>query len=240
MGIYTVKLKDKKEIAQETMAFWFEKPKGFIFKPGQWGDFTISHPKEMDAEGNTRGFSFASAPFEENLMVATRLRNTAFKRCLRDLPLGTELKLDAPGGSFFLHSKENVPAVFLTGGIGITPVRSILLQAAHDKLKHKLYLFYSNPVPEAAAFLQELLDQKIKNPNFLCVPTMTQMDKSKNLWKGETGHIDQKMLSKYIGDLSTPIFYLSGPKSMVASMRQILNGTGVSDDNIRTEEFSGY
>ena len=77
MPIYKVKLQRKEEIADGTMAFYFEKPKGFEFKAGQFGDFTLIDPAETDAEGNTRGFSLASAPYEDFLMFATRMRDTA-------------------------------------------------------------------------------------------------------------------------------------------------------------------
>src|SRR5665213_2096041 len=127
--IYQVKLKSRQEIAAETMAFYFEKPEGFAYKAGQYVDYTLINPPETDAEGNTRGFSLASAPYESDLMSATRMRDTAFKRVLKALALGAEFTLDAPGGSFTLHNNAAIPAVFVTGGIGVTPVRSIVLQA---------------------------------------------------------------------------------------------------------------
>jgi ferredoxin-NADP reductase len=89
----------------------------------------LINPSETDAEGNTRGFSLASAPYEDDLMLATRMRDTAFKRVLKTMALGAELTLDAPYGSFTLHNNAAIPAVFVTGGIGVTPVRSIVLQA---------------------------------------------------------------------------------------------------------------
>ena len=240
MSIYKVKLESKQEIAAGTMAFYFEKPKGFAFKAGQYGDFTLIDPAETDAEGNIRGFSLANAPYEDFLMFATRMRDTAFKRVLRTMEPGTELTLDAPGGSFTLHNNASIPAVFLTGGIGITPVRSIILQAAHDKLPHKIFLFYSNNRPEDAAFLDELVEAQKENPNYTFIGTMSQMEKSSRAWDGETGFITQAMLQKSIGDLTLPIYYVAGPQAMVQAMREILNKAGVDDDNIRTEEFSGY
>lgn len=240
MGMYTIKLQGKKELAEETMAFIFEKPKDFVFKPGQSGDFTLLNPKETDGEGNTRCFSFASSPYEENLMIATRMRNTAFKRCLKALPLGTELTLDAPSGSFTLHRKVTTPAVFLTGGIGITPVRSMVVQAAHDKLPHRLFLFYSNKSPETAAFLQELTELEKSNPQYTFIATMTMEDLPRTAWGGNIGYIKEEMLRKYIPDLSTPLYYICGPKNMVSAMRTMLSNAGVDEDNIRTEEFSGY
>ncbi len=93
---YTVKLVDQKEIAERTMAFSFEKPAGFHFTPGQFIEVTLLNPPETDAEGTTRAFSLASAPFEANLMVATRIRDTAFKRVSKALPFGTEVTITRP------------------------------------------------------------------------------------------------------------------------------------------------
>ena len=240
MPIYKTKLKSKEEIAAGTMTFHLEKPEGFAFKAGQFGDFTLLNPSQTDAEGNTRGFSLASAPYEADLMFATRMRDTAFKRVLKTMEIGTEITLDAPYGSFTLHNNAKIPAVFLTGGIGVTPVRSIILQAAHDNLPHKIFLFDSNRRPEDSAFLDELMNAQQKNPNYTFVGTMTEMEKSAQKWDGETGYITKAMLEKYVGDLTLPIYYLAGPASMVTAMRKTLNEAGVDDDNIRTEEFSGY
>ncbi len=240
MAIYKVKLKHRQEIASGTMAFHFEKPEGFAYKAGQFGDFTIASPPETDAEGNTRGFSLASSPFEGDLMIATRMRDTAFKRVMKTIELGRELSMDAPYGSLTLHSDASIPAVFLSGGIGVTPIRSIVLQATHDKLPHKIVLFDSNRRPEDSAFLDELAEAQERNPNFTLVGTMTEMEKSSKTWSGETGFVTKAMLMKSVNDLSLPIFYISGPRTMVAAMRKILDDSGVKDDKIRTEEFSGY
>jgi ferredoxin-NADP reductase len=240
MPIYKTILRRKEEIANGTMAFHFEKPGGFAFKAGQFGDFTLINPIETDAEGNTRGFSLASAPYEADLIFATRMRDTAFKRVLKTMEIGTEVSLDAPYGSFTLHNNPRIPAVFLTGGIGVTPVRSIVLQAAHDSLPHQIFLFDSNRKPEDAAFLNTLMGAEVKNPNYTFVGTMTEMEKSAMKWNGEIGYFTKAMLEKYVGDLSLPIYYLAGPASMVTAMRKTLNEAGVDDDNIRTEEFSGY
>lgn len=234
--VVNIKLIKKEEVANETMAFYFEKPEGFTFRAGQFGDFTLINPSETDEEGNVRGFSLASAPYENDLMVATRMRDTAFKRVFKGLQLGSEVKLDAPYGNFVLHQTKTTPAVFLTGGIGITPVRSIIAQATDDKLPHKIVLFYSNKTPQDSAFLLDLESSAKGNPNFIFVPVMTRDE----TWQGEKGHITKDMLAKYIPDLTTPIYYLSGPASMVATMRQILTDAQVNEDNIRTEEFSGY
>jgi ferredoxin-NADP reductase len=222
------------------MAFHFEKPAGFTFTPGQAGDFTLTNPPETDAEGDKRSFSLAGAPFETDLIITTRMRDTAFKRSLKVVPLGTELTLDAPWGELVLHDDAIIPAVFLTGGIGITPARSIVLQATQDKASRKLILFYSNHRPEDAAFLHELTQAQNENPNFTLIATMTKMEGSAQPWQGETASIDKALLLKYLGDLATPIYYISGPPDMVNAMQKMLGEAGVKSGNIRAEEFSGY
>jgi ferredoxin-NADP reductase len=203
-------------------------------------DVTLLHPSETDAEGDTRFFSIASAPHEDFLMVATRLRDTAFKRQLPGLALGTKLKISAPGGSLRLHNNPARTAVFLAGGIGITPVRSILLRAAHDKLAHRIFLFYANRRPEDAAFLEELTGLQKQNPHFTLIATMTGMAKSTRAWQGETERVGPAMLDKYLGGAKSPVYYVIGPPGMVTGTRDMLNRAGVDDDDIRAEDFGGY
>ena len=240
MATYTVSLKHRREVAEGTTAFLFEKPDGLSFKAGQYLNFTLLDPPETDAEGNTRTFSIASAPDEEELMMATRMRDTAFKRVLKTMPLGAQVEIEGPYGNFTLHKNAARPAVFLTGGIGITPYRSIIRDAGRKKLPHRLLLFYSNRRPEDGAFLEELQQTERVNPNYQFVGTMTDMANSKRPWQGKTGYINRDMLAQSISDLTTPIYYIAGPPGMVTAMRKMLGDAGINDDGIRTEEFNGY
>jgi ferredoxin-NADP reductase len=235
-----IRLLSRKEIAEGTMAFQFEKPSDFAFKPGQCADMTLPDPPETDAEGNVRAFSIASPPFESHLMFATRMRDTAFKRSLKKIPLGAEVKITPAMGSFTLHKNAAKPAVFLTGGIGITPFLSILRQADHDRRPHKLYLFYSNRRPEDAPFLETLQSLEKSNPNFHLTCTMTQMPESRMQWSGETGYIDKAMLSKHLGNLPGPVYYIAGPPAMVTGLKEMLVNAGVDEDDVRSEDFAGY
>jgi ferredoxin-NADP reductase len=240
MATYTVSLKHRREVAEGTTAFLFEKPDGLSFKAGQYLNFTLLDPPETDAEGNTRTFSIASAPDEEELMMATRIRDTAFKRVLKTMPLGAQVEIEGPYGNFTLHKNAARPAVFLTGGIGITPYRSIIRDAGRKKLPHRLFLFYSNRRPEDGAFLEELQQAERDNPNYQFVGTMTDMANSKRPWQGKTGYINRDMLAQSISDLTTPIYYIAGPPGMVTAMRKMLADADINDDSIRTEEFNGY
>ena len=237
---FICKLKDRKEVAEGTMAFRFEKPPGWTFKAGQYLDMTLLDPSETDSEGNVRSFSIASAPHEETLMVATRMRDTAFKRVLKTMPFGTAVKIEGPFGDLILQKDLTRAAVFLTGGIGITPFRSIVHWAAKEKSPNRVVLFYSNRRPEDAAFLADLQSLERDNPKYKLVASMTEMEKSHQHWNGETGLIDQGMLGRHLKGATSPIHYIAGPPAMVKGLHEMLSKAGITDDDIRAEEFAGY
>ena len=236
---YESELISKENIADGTMAFHFRKSEGFSFEAGQSIDLTLLNPPETDAEGNTRAFSIAAAPHEDELMIASRMRDTAFKRVLKSADIGLKVQITGPFGSFILHENSSRPAIMLVGGIGVTPFRSIIKEATQKKLPHKIYLFYSNRQPKDAPFLEELKNLEKINPNFKFIPTMTDVENIDS-WDGEKGYIDEKMVDKYVPDRAGAIYYSAGPQKMVFAMRTMLNTAGISNDDIRTEEFSGY
>lgn len=240
MADYSIRLVKRQTVADATMAFHFARPAGFQFRAGQCADLTLLDPSETDAEGNARTFSIASPPFENELLFVTRMRNTAFKRTLGTTALGTVLQIGDAMGSFTLHKNAAKPAVFLAGGIGITPFLSIVRQAARDKSGHELYLFYANRRPEDAAYLDTLQTAAASEPTCRFIPTMTGMARSHVAWTGETGRITREMLARHLPALQGPIYYAAGPPGMVAATRQMLVEAGVDEDDIRSEEFGGY
>lgn len=236
----TVKLAERRTVAEGTMAFLFEKPADFVFAPGQFVEMTLPDLAETDAGGKTRAFSIASAPQEQTLMVATRLRDTVFKRALQRLPLGTTVQIEGPFGNLVLHADQTRPAVFLAGGIGITPFRSMLVHAALQRSPHRLVLFYSNRRPEDAPFLDELEALQDRNPHYTFVGTMTEPEKSSRPWRGDTGYITAALLSRHLVDVGPPIYYVVGPPGMVTALRAMLRDAHIADRDIRTETFAGY
>jgi ferredoxin-NADP reductase len=240
MTTYQARLRGREEIANGTMAFHFEKPPGFNFKPGQAIDVVLLDPPAADTQSARHTFSIVSAPFEDELSVATRMRDSPFKRALGSLPVGAPVAIDGPSGSLTLHKDRARPAVFIAGGIGITPFMSMLRQAAKDGLQQRLVLLYSNRRPEDAAFLRELQRLEQQNENFQLVATMTLMSGSSQPWDGPTGLIDESLLKSIASDLTAPIYYVAGPPGLVETMQETLNGAGVDDDDIRSEKFYGY
>jgi ferredoxin-NADP reductase len=232
MPVQKTKLIKKEEVAVGTMAFYFEKPQGFDYRGGQTIDLTL-------APGMTYTFSLASAPHEEHLIIATRMRDTAFKQTIGAMDLNSDAHVDGPFGSFTLHNNVTKPAIFLAGGIGITPFFSMIKQAISEKLPHNLWLLYSNRRPEDAPFLKELTHLEEQHPSLRLMATMTGIEKSTQRWICKTGHISQDMI-KEIPDYPHAIFYLAGPPIMVAGMFKLLKDMNIDTDNIKTDEFAGY
>ena len=233
-------LAGRSEVADRTLEIRLSKPPGFSFKAGQYMDLTLVSPPENDDEGRTRSFSICSAPSDPMLSFTTRLRDSAFKRVLMKLPVGSEIQAEGPHGDFTLHRKLERPAVLLAGGIGITPFRSMIREALHRGNGRKIVLFYSNRRPEDAPFLDEFKSTAEQHPSFRFVPTMSRPESSKVPWKGRTGQIELSLLREQLQDIENPMYYIAGPPGMVAALRDLLAGGGIQDDDIRTEEFSGY
>jgi ferredoxin-NADP reductase len=240
MRTYQSTLLGRTDVAEGTMAFQFERPHDFVFNAGQYIDLTISGSQHGSSNGLTHTFSIASSPFDEALLVTTRMRNTVFKQALSTLPIGSGVKMEGPMGSFRLHNNTARPAVFLAGGIGIAPFLSMLSHATGEKLRHPIVLFYANRYLKDAAFMNTLWQLERANPRFRFVPTLTRTGKNCRGWKGETGHISSEMLVTQVGIMRGPIYYIAGPPTMVEATRRTLSEAGVDEDDIRTEEFAGY
>ena len=240
MAIHETRLVRRETVAEGTMAFYFSKPSGFRHAAGQSLLMTLANPPETDGKGNARTFTIASAPHEGELLIATRMRDSAFKKALKTAPMGMAVTIDGPSGEMVLHDDAARPAVFLAGGIGITPFLAMARHAAKERLPHRLYLFYSNRRPEDAAFLPELQEMERLNPNYRLIATMAESEKSAQPWSGETGFIRREMLERHLADIANPIYYFAGPPAMTAAMQQMLEAIGIGEQAMRYEEFYGY
>jgi ferredoxin-NADP reductase len=232
---------ERREVAQGTRSFAFALDgHEFPFKPGQYNIVTIPEPLYQDDEGSVRSLSIASSPSDSFILIATRMRGSAFKRTLAEVPLGTRVTFSGPRGAFTLPDDASTPAVLIAGGIGITPFRSMIKHAAEQRLPRPLTLIYSNRTPAEAPFLDELARWEREHPPFRFVPTMTSTDASARTWTGRTGYVDAGFLRDALGTLDGPIFYLAGPPGLVGAVTRALAEAGVAGDRIKAEEFSGY
>ena len=238
MSTHDVTLSRSEKVAESTMAFRFTRPAGFTFKAGQAVDLVL--PGIAGAEPERHAFSIASAPFEEELMVTTRMRSSSFKATLGAMQPGAAAQVEGPFGSLTLHRAPARDAVFIAGGIGITPFLSILRQAKQALDPRRFTLVYSNRRPEDAAFLAELQQLERDYPGFRLLGTMTEMPASAREWSGERRMVDSAMIREGSRELSAPVFYLAGPPAMVAAIRSTLAEAGIEEDDVRAEEFFGY
>src|SRR5258706_14640259 len=173
-------------------------------------------------------------------MIAPRMRDTAFKRVLKAMPSGGRVSLRGPAGMFTLDPADARPAVFLAGGIGVTPFVSMFRDAAHSRLALDLWLFYSNRRPEDSAFLDELSALPRRHSRCHLVGTMVEMDKSSRPWSGETGFFDRGLLQRQLKGLAAYVYYIAGPPRLGEAMQKIPTAAGVAEDAIHTDEFFGY
>ena len=234
-------LKARVEVADGTTAFVFDRPTGFEFAAGQYVHLILPNPPHTDAGGNRRTFSIASAVNDRTeLRFATRMTGSAMKRSLAEVALGTPVEILGLGGSFTLHEDASIPAVFIAGGIGITPFRSILQDVVRRRLPHRITLIYSNRNPEGAAFHEEFAQLVTGCPSLTYVPTMTQADTSRQAWPGERRYVNADFLRDHVGDLTAPIFYLAGPPGLVTGLTKVVIEAGADPSRVRAEEFSGY
>lgn len=233
------RVKDKQEVAKGTLLVTFDLlGEEVSFKPGQYFFVTLPDVGHQDDKGLRRHISVVTSPNERGVLgLCTRLRETAFKRSLAELPVGAEVDVEAPRGTFVLPAETDRPYVFIAGGIGITVFRSMLRYISEERLPHRVTLVYSNRDRDSAAFLDELRELERANANFRLVLTMTE-DRG---WSGETRRIDGDVLRDHVGrDLASYTYLVAGPPPMTAAIVETLEQAGVPRDQIRAERFTGY
>ena len=238
---WNFELKEKKEKARDTIAFYFKRPEGFVFKAGQ----NIRLFFDDLPEGFRRKtFTITSAPHEEDIMIVMRMRGSEWKKKITMLSSGESIRAEGPTGEHFvLHEDQSIPAVFIAGGVGIAPFISILSDIARRELGYTITLFYSNKTKEDAPFLDSLVKYAVENKNLHMVCTLTRSSVSEDedpplIW--ESGRINAAMLRKHISDITIPLYYVVGTPMMVSDMRAVILDMGVPDTRIMTKEFKGY
>lgn len=240
MGIYTSRLLGRAEVACATLECTVERPDGFSFRAGQYVDITLPDPPYDDLLGPTRSFSIASAPCESDLLLLMRLRDSAFKRAMADMPLGSTLLLDGPMDDLSLTVDDAHGSVFLAGGVGIAPFLGAIRHASARGEAMDAALFYSNRRPEDAPYLEELAAHAARVRGLRFIPTMTRLEASESTWSGETARIGIPILERYLPSLHGPRYYLSGSTLFISGVRQELARAGIPGSDIRVEMYTGY
>lgn len=237
MPIFTLTLLEKKTIAQNTLELTFEKPANFNYIAGQYGGFTLINPSVTDEKGNTRRFSFASAPHEPHLSIATRIQTSAYKQNLQNMTIGSTIKLAGPTGNFILHQDANIPTIMLAGGIGIAPFYSMIKEALKQHPERAIHVYYGNQTRKDAAFLEALETLAAHHPHFKLTLVLSAPEAG---WTGETGYIDAALIMKQSPNYEACLFYACGSPAMVNAMKAELAELAVKEEQIYVEDFPGY
>ena len=210
----------------------FEKPQEFDYFAGQFIFITLKNgPGEM-----TKHFTLSSSPTENFLEITKRLTGHPFSNALANLKPGDRASMKGAFGDFIFQGEHN-KVTMLSGGIGITPLRSMIKYSVDRRLNSDIILLYSNRLEDDIAFKEELENLQVENPNIKVIETVTKPSPD---WKGISGRINAEMVKKYIPDFLERTFYTSGPQKMVDAMVSLLKELKVPDEQIKQEYFSGY
>lgn len=217
---------EKRKEAKDVISFVFKPEIPFSWIPGQFLHYTIKH--EFDNRGPDRYFTIASAPYEQVVQITTRFAKdgSSFKKALKSFKIGDRIEGVAPDGNFTLDD-PNQKSVFIAGGIGITPFRSILLSFVRQNIPIKVTLLYANKTQDFV-YKKELEDIAKHNPNL------------KIHYFVDPKRIDESAIKKTVTNLRKKVFFVSGPEPMVESIDELLEKLGVPKNHIKNDFFPGY
>lgn len=224
-----LKLIATKDETADVRSFIFEPEEPITWKPGQFLYYTLPHPNPDDRK-EKRWFTNSAAPSEGHVMISTRLageKGSSFKRALVQLKIGDEIEAENPDGDFTVDDPTK-NYIFVAGGIGITPYRSILTEADAKGQQLRVKLLYSNRSADNVPFRAELDALAAKNPN-LVLEYIFAPEK-----------IDKERLQKELAKNEDAVVFVSGPEPMVEALNDELLALGLSEERIKTDYFPGY
>jgi ferredoxin-NADP reductase len=214
-------------------SFRFPRPPSFVYKAGQFMFVTI----KIGEEKAQKHFTISSSPTETEFLEFTKkLTGHSFSDALDALEVGDWAKLDAPYGNFTFEG-EFQKIGMLSGGIGITPLRSICKYCTDMRLDTEIILLYGNRTEKDIVFRKELEEMQEQNKNLKVVFTVSRPGES---WRGYTRRIDTDMIEKEIPDFLERVFFICGPPAMVEGMENLLKDLNIPQENIKKENFPGY
>ncbi len=227
------------QLSKDTLDFVFPLAKKLSFVPGQYMEWTLPHPAS-DARGIRRYFTLASSPTEDNLRIGVKFYSPAstYKKAMVMRKNNCYVAAQR-AGDFVLPLDRKRKLVFLAGGIGVTPFRSMLKYLIDKNEARDIVVFYSNKTHEEIIY-QDVLEAARKKLNVKVICTLTAKDKIPVGWTGEIGRVSFSMITKYVPDFSERLFYLSGPHSLVTGFENVLKQMGINRKNIKTDFFPGF
>lgn len=209
--------------------------KGVRFLSGQFFFLTI----KIRGEEAIHHFSFSSSPADKgNIEFTKRITGSDFSQALNVLKAGDWARLRGPEGSFVLPRKQHKLA-FLSGGIGITPLRSMLKYIVYKKLPYDVVMLYGNNSLEEIAFREELAELAASHPSIRIEHILSGPNVPPD-WQGKTGYINSALVAELIPDHMDRLFYISGPPKMVIALEEQLTALKIPTSRMKRDSFTGY
>ena len=230
---FETKILDIIKRTHDVKSFRFSRPSDFKYIAGQFMFISIPHKNKM----LKKHFTISSSPTEKEFIEFTKkLTGSEYSNALEDLKIGNVVKIDAPYGSFTLD-EINDKIAMLSGGIGITPLRSMCKYATDKKLNKSIILLYGNNTEQDIVFKDEFDELQKDNAKVKVVHIIK--DPSKD-WDGYKGYIDSEKIIKEVSDYKQRFFYICGPPIMIDIMKKTLIELDLNEKQIRVEKFTGY
>jgi ferredoxin-NADP reductase/Na+-translocating ferredoxin:NAD+ oxidoreductase RnfD subunit len=233
-------LKQKVRLGPDIYDFVFRPDRKLAFTPGQYLEWTLGH-KKSDSRGNRRYFTLASSPTESEIIMGVKFYNppSSFKKALFDMASGQTLLAGQLAGDFTMPKDKTQKLVFIAGGIGITPFRSMLKYLIDKNERRDIVLFYANRTADEIVY-RDVFDRAGRQLGIKTVYTLTKQDQLPAGWNGEAGYITERMIQAYVPDFHQRTFYISGPRSMTAAFEQTLANMGLHKRQIKIDFFPGF
>ncbi len=234
-----LKLKEKVRLAPDIYEFVFSPNRKLAFQAGQYMEWTLGH-EDSDSRGNRRYFTLASAPTEQVLKLGVKFHenSSSFKKSLLSINSDHEIVASQVAGDFVLPANHKQKCVFIAGGIGITPFRSMIKYMLDTHQRRPVMLFYANRNANEIVY-KDIFDRAEKELGIKTIYTLTDSHKLPAGWKGQVGRIKGDWIKKAVPGYRTSVFYISGPMSMINSVVESLHELGIKNSQIKTDYFPG-
>lgn len=235
-----LQFKNQQLLAKNTYELAFKTNQRLDFKPGQYLEWTLPH-HQIDSRGNRRYFTIASSPTEIDIKLGVKtadLKSSSFKKALTILKPGQVIVAGQLSGDFVLPDDPKQPLVFIAGGIGVTPFRSMIKYLIDTQQSRDITLFYSNKTEAEIAYRD--LWKQAEAVGVKTVFTLTDLATVPAKWSGQKGVVDKAMLQKFVPNYQQQTFYLSGPHGMVTAFQQTLAEMSIPANQIKIDYFPGF
>lgn len=233
-----LELKEKIPVAVEVYDFLFKHEQKFKFKPGQYMEWTLGHDGQ-DVRGIRRYFTIASSPTENDIRMGVKFypNSSSFKQSMLSLNPGDKIVASQLAGDFVLPKDKDKKLVFIAGGIGVTPFRSMIKYLLDTEEKRDIILLFSNYTP-ADIMYKDIFDQADRQLGIKTIYNISNTPYPSD-WRGERGFIDEQMIKRTVPDYKERTFYLSGSHGMVVAFDEILHKMAVPKRQIKKDFFPG-